>query len=60
LIIGGSVDGYLFALDARTGADLWHRSVGGAVVAAPIAYAVNGVEYLAVVAGDTMVALALD
>jgi alcohol dehydrogenase (cytochrome c) len=60
LIIGGSVDGYLFALDARTGADLWHRSVGGAVVAAPIAYAVNGVEYLAVAAGDTMVALALD
>ena len=36
------------------------RGVGGAVVAAPIAYAVNGVEYLAVAAGDTMVALALD
>ena len=58
LVIGGSIDGYVFALDASTGADLWHASVGGAVAAAPIAYAVNGVEYFAVAAGDAIVAFA--
>jgi alcohol dehydrogenase (cytochrome c) len=60
LIFGGSIDGYVFALDASTGADLWHRSVGGAVIAAPITYAVNDAQYVAVAAGDTIVVFSVD
>jgi alcohol dehydrogenase (cytochrome c) len=60
LVFGGSIDGYVFALDASTGADLWHRSVGGAVIAAPITYAVNDAQYVAVAAGDTVVVFSVD
>jgi alcohol dehydrogenase (cytochrome c) len=60
LVFGGSIDGYVFALDAQTGADLWHRNVGGSVNTGPIMYAVNGVDYLVVVAGDAVVAFVLD
>ncbi len=60
LIFGGGIDGYVFALDARTGADVWHRSLGGAVAAAPIMYAADGADYLAIAAGDVIVAFALE
>jgi alcohol dehydrogenase (cytochrome c) len=60
LVVGGTIDGYVFALDARTGTDVWHRSVGGAVLAAPIMYAADGIEYIAVAAGDAIVAFALE
>jgi glucose dehydrogenase len=59
LVFGGSIDGYVFALDAWSGADLWHRSVGGAVLAAPISYAVHDVQYLSIAAGDTIVTFSL-
>lgn len=60
LVFGGSIDGYVFALDASTGADVWHRSVGGAVIAAPITYAVNDVQYVTIAAGDTIIAFSLN
>jgi alcohol dehydrogenase (cytochrome c) len=60
LVFGGTVDGYMFALDASSGAELWHRSVGGAVVAAPMTYAVNDTQYVAIAAGNTIVAFSLN
>jgi alcohol dehydrogenase (cytochrome c) len=60
LLFGGSIDGYVFALDASTGVERWHVSVGGAVMAPPIAYAVGDAGYLAVAAGDAIVAFTLD
>jgi alcohol dehydrogenase (cytochrome c) len=60
LLFGGSIDGYVFALDASTGAERWHMSVGGAVMAPPIVYATRDVGYLAVAAGDAIVAFTLD
>jgi len=60
LLFGGSIDGYVFALDSSTGVERWHVSVGGAVMAPPIAYAVRDVGYLAVAAGDAIVAFTLD
>jgi alcohol dehydrogenase (cytochrome c) len=60
LVFGGSIDGYVFALDASTGAERWHSSVGGAVMAAPIAYSTRGVGYLVVAAGDAIVAFTVD
>jgi alcohol dehydrogenase (cytochrome c) len=60
LVFGGGIDGYVFALDASTGADLWHRSVGSAVIAAPITYRVNDVQYVAIAAGSAIVAFSLN
>jgi alcohol dehydrogenase (cytochrome c) len=60
LVFGGGIDGYVFALDAATGADLWHRSVGSAIIAAPITYTVKGVQYVAIAAGTAIVAFSLN
>ena len=51
--------GSFFALDAATGRAVWQMSLGGFVYAAPITYAVNGKQYIAVAAGNTVFAFAL-
>ena len=59
LLFVGSRDGSFYALNARTGQQLWRASVGGQVVAGPIAYRVNGTQYIAIAAGNTMFSFAL-
>ena len=54
LVFAGGREGYLFALDARTGALLWRAMVGGQVASGPISYAVNGKQYVAVAAGNNL------
>ena len=49
-------EGYIFALDARTGKPLWKFQAGGTVIAPPISYEMNGKQYIAVAAGSSMVA----
>lgn len=53
------VDGYFYALDARTGELLWKMSLAGAVHGGPMSYAVGGKQYIAVAAGNTLFAFAL-
>lgn len=53
LVFAGDAHGTLYALDARTGAIRWHAYLGLAIGAAPIAYAVGGTEYLALVIGGS-------
>jgi len=53
LFVGGR-EGYFQALDARTGALLWKAILGGEVAAAPISYAVNGKQYIAIAAGHSL------
>ena len=60
LVFGGTADGYFFALDARTGADLWHMNVGARVHAGPMSYAVDGKQYVAVAAGNVLFAFGLE
>ena len=60
LLFGGTVDGYFFALDALTGEELWHLSVGGRVNAAPISYAVDGKQYVTIQAGNVLFTLGLE
>ncbi len=60
LVFGGTADGYFFALDARTGAELWHMSVGARVHAGPMSYAVDGKQYVAVAAGNVLFAFGLE
>ncbi|MBV9771765.1 MAG: PQQ-dependent dehydrogenase, methanol/ethanol family [Bryobacterales bacterium] len=53
LFVGGR-EGYFMALDARTGALLWKTVVGGQVSSGPMSYAVNGKQYIAVSAGNSL------
>jgi alcohol dehydrogenase (cytochrome c) len=54
LLFAGGREGYFFALDARSGEMLWKGNVGGQVSAGPMAYAVNGRQYVAIAAGSAL------
>jgi len=54
LVFGGTVGGYFFALDAASGEELWHMNVGGRVHSAPMTYAVDGVQYISIAAGNVL------
>jgi glucose dehydrogenase len=56
LVFSGADDGHLYAFDARSGAILWHPSIGLGVGGAPITYMVHGVQYVAIAAGGSAVA----
>jgi alcohol dehydrogenase (cytochrome c) len=51
LVFTGTPEGYLKAFDARTGAELWKFQTGTGVVAPPITWEQDGVQYIAVVVG---------
>jgi alcohol dehydrogenase (cytochrome c) len=59
IVFAGGREGYFFALDARTGAQLWKTSVGGQVSAAPMSYAVGGRQFVAINAGSALFVYAL-
>lgn len=51
LVFHGNLAGTLFARDADTGAELWRVETGSSIMAAPMTYAVDGVQYIAVQTG---------
>jgi len=51
LVFTGTPEGFLKAFDAKTGAELWKFQTGSGVVAPPITWEDNGVQYVAVVSG---------
>ncbi|MFK8021931.1 MAG: PQQ-binding-like beta-propeller repeat protein, partial [Pseudomonadales bacterium] len=51
LVFQGGKHGNLTAHDAETGAELWAHNTQTAAMAAPISYAVNGVQYVAIAVG---------
>ncbi len=59
LVFSGDAEGNFIAFDAESGKTLWHFQMGGAVYAAPIAFAVDGKEYVAIAAGSAAYAFAL-
>jgi alcohol dehydrogenase (cytochrome c) len=59
VVFSGGREGYVLALDAKTGTLLWRSSVGGQVNAAAMSYAVNGKQYVAIAAGSALFAYAL-
>jgi alcohol dehydrogenase (cytochrome c) len=59
LLFGGSGDGYVIALDDRTGEDMWHMNVGGPVHAAFMTFSVEGRQYVAVTANHSLFTFAL-
>jgi alcohol dehydrogenase (cytochrome c) len=59
LLFTGGREGYFHALDARTGTPLWKASLGGQIVNGPMSYEVDGKQYVAIIAGHSLVAFAL-
>ncbi|MBW2316614.1 MAG: PQQ-dependent dehydrogenase, methanol/ethanol family [Deltaproteobacteria bacterium] len=51
LVFQGTADGRFLALRADDGQKLWEAHAGSGVIAAPVTYAVDGVQYVTVVAG---------
>jgi len=54
LVFSGDADGNLIAFDAATGKALWHFQMGASVYAGPMAFAVDGKEYIAIAAGSAL------
>jgi alcohol dehydrogenase (cytochrome c) len=59
LVFAGDSDGYFMAFDARTGKVLWHFATGAVIEAPPISYTFRGKQYIAVVAGQNLIAFKL-
>jgi alcohol dehydrogenase (cytochrome c) len=58
LFVGGR-EGYFYALDAKTGAELWRSSLGGQVMAGPMTYAIDGKQYVSIASGTALFTFAL-
>src|SRR2546426_1122304 len=53
LLSHGDTHGWFKALDAKTGQTLWQFMAGSGISAAPMTYAIDGKQYVAVVSGRT-------
>ncbi len=51
LVFFGDIQGFFHALNAKTGEELWKINVGSGVGAGPMTFAVDGKQYVAVLAG---------
>jgi alcohol dehydrogenase (cytochrome c) len=59
LLFTGGREGYFYALDARTGDELWKASLGGQIVNGPITYAIDGAQYVSAISGNSLVTFRL-
>jgi outer membrane protein assembly factor BamB len=59
LVFAGDAEGFLIAFDAQSGKVLWRFQAGGTIIAPPISYALDGRQYIAVAAGQTMITFSL-
>ncbi len=59
LVFSGDAEGNFIAFDAVSLKPLWHFQMGGAVYAGPMAFAVDGKEYVAIAAGSALYAFGL-
>jgi alcohol dehydrogenase (cytochrome c) len=60
LVFTGNRDGYLMALDARTGAVLWKSNLSSAQMrSAPTTYMVDGKQFITYISGNVLVAFGL-
>jgi alcohol dehydrogenase (cytochrome c) len=59
VVFYGESSGGFAAVDARTGATLWHFEAGTTWKASPITYTVAGRQYVAIAAGANILSFAL-
>ena len=60
LVFGGTIEGMVFALDARTGERLWTFSGNSGVYATPVSYLAGGKQYVSLAVGDVLITFGLD
>jgi len=60
LVFSGTMEGDFFALDAVNGKLLWRVQTGGEIWANPISYSYEGKQFIAIAAGSSLIAFALD
>jgi len=54
LLITGGREGYFHVLDARNGALLYYRNLGGQIVMAPVTFMTNGKQYISIISGNSL------
>ena len=54
VFITGGREGYFDALNATDGTLLWKAPLGGMIANGPIAYAIDGKQYVAVTVGNSL------
>jgi alcohol dehydrogenase (cytochrome c) len=59
LVFASDTQGNLIAFDAQTGKDLWHFQTGSPIYTSPVAYALDGKQYIVVPSGAAVFAFAL-
>jgi alcohol dehydrogenase (cytochrome c) len=59
LVFSGDAEGDFIAFEAASGTPLWHFQMGGAVYAPPMAFAVDGKQYVAIASGSAVYAFGL-
>ncbi len=59
LVFFGDENQSIEAVDAKSGAPLWHFSTGQYLHASPMSFAVNGTQYVAIAAGSNVFSFAL-
>ena len=59
LVFQGTEDGGFYAFEAATGEQLFHYDAGRTIRSSPLTYEVNGTQYVAVIASNTVLAFAL-
>ena len=59
LLFTGGREGYFHVLDARKGTLLWKTNLGAQIVGGPITYEVEGKQYVATIAGLSLVTFGL-
>ena len=59
LVFAATAEGQFIALDAHSGKPLWNFNTGGPITASPVSYAVDGKQYVAISAGNSLYAFAL-
>jgi alcohol dehydrogenase (cytochrome c) len=58
-VVFGSAGESFFALDAKTGRELWRIDTGGMIKAAPVTYSIDGKQIVTIAAGHDLLAFAL-
>jgi alcohol dehydrogenase (cytochrome c) len=60
LVFGGTLEGVVFALDARSGERLCHFAGNDRVYSAPISYLASGKQYVSLPVGDVLITFGLE
>ena len=60
LVFSATPSGNFYALDARTGKELWHFNGGDRVFASPISFLSRGKQLISIPIGDVLIAFGLD